>query len=107
LFFYLFFYYKSINESQTTVTAISLTPQLAQQEVYVQLLKSADKVTVRAFAAKRRPAAAPLLSIDIACPPDPQQQTRRSGVQRLGQTDGQTDTVPLHRPCCILCEQCT
>jgi len=21
-------------------------------------------------------------------------------------TDRQTDTVPLHRPCCILCEQC-
>jgi len=54
-------------------------------------------VTVRAFAAERRPAAAPLLSIDIACPPDQQQQTRRSGMQRLGQTDGHrtvTQTLP-------------
>jgi len=50
-------------------------------------------VTLLAFAAdcNRRAAAAPSLSIDISCPPGPQQQTRRCGVRRPNDgTDGQT-----------------
>jgi len=46
--------------------------------------------------AARRP---PLL-IDISCTPGPQQQTRRTLLQRSkAGTDRQTDTVPFHRPC--------
>jgi len=46
-------------------------------------------------------AAAPAVqqSIDISRPPGPQQQTRRTLLQRANGTDGRTDTVPLHRPC--------
>jgi len=50
------------------------------------------------------------LSIDNRLPRSAQQQTRRTLRQRSidgtdGQTDGQTDTVPLHRPCRTLGEQ--
>jgi len=52
----------------------------------------ADNVTLLAFAAAAlggrqcRP-------IDISCPPRPQQQTRRTGLQRaIGGTDRQTDS---------------
>jgi len=43
-------------------------------------------------------------SIDISCPPGPQQQTRRSGVQRPddemdGHTDRLTDARHFRRPC--------
>ena len=43
-------------------------------------------------------------SIGISCLPGPQQQTCSSGFAAVGpwwdrQTDGQADTVPLHRPC--------
>jgi len=77
-------------------------------------------VALPAFAAAERNtvvahrAAAPLVltagppavlqSIDVYWSPGPQQQTRRSGMQRSvdgtdRQTDGRTDAVPLHRPC--------
>jgi len=36
------------------------------------------------------------LSIDVSCPPGPQQQTRRSGMQQSTDgTDRQTDTVQV------------
>ena len=44
--------------------------------------------------------------IDISCSPGPQQQTRRTLLQRsITGTDRRTDTVPLHRPCHILFQQ--
>ena len=69
-----------------------------QWQVCVQLPTPADNVTLLAFAVERRAAvcraAAGPRSIDISCPPVPQQQTRSSsGVRRPGrdgQTDGQT-----------------
>ena len=53
----------------------------------VQLPTSADKVTLLAFAAARRTVASTVLwraplSIDISCPPGPQQQTCRTLLQR-------------------------
>ena len=44
-------------------------------------------------------------STDISCSPGPQQQTRRWQPDRQTVSDGRTDTVPLHRPCSILCGQ--
>ena len=63
------------------------------QQACVQLPTSADNVALPAFAAERRAAAAPAMqqSIDIACRLDPQQQTRRSGDRKLGQTKTRTD----------------
>jgi len=60
------------------------------------LRTAADNVTRLAFAAERRvllDARRPPLSIDIACAPGPQQQTRRTQCsgRRKGPTDGQTD----------------
>ena len=60
-----------------------------------------------------RAAAAPAVqqSIDISYPPGPQQQTRRTLLQRANGTDRRTDIVPLRRPCSayyatnILCKQ--
>jgi len=57
------------------------------KQVYIQLTPSANNVTLLAVDVQQ--------SIDISCPPSPQQQTRRSGVRRPndgtdGQTDGQT-----------------
>ena len=63
-------------------------------------------MTLAAFAAKRRAAAAerrrPPLSIDVlhagrsaANPP----HTACSGCRMIGQTDGRTEVLPLHRPC--------
>jgi len=48
-----------------------------------------------------RAAAAPTVqqSIDIY-PPGPEQQTRRTLLQRANATNRRTDTVPLQRPCC-------
>jgi len=43
---------------------------------------------------QRRP-----LSIDISCRHGTQQQTRRSDVQMMGQTDRQIDSRHFHRPC--------
>ena len=61
----------------------------------VQLPTSADNVTLLAFAAVRRAAAT---SIDISCPPGPQQQTRRTLVQRsIDGTDRRTDGRTLYR----------
>jgi len=78
--------------------------------VHVQLpsVTYVDNVTLPAFPP-------PLLqqSIDISCPPGPQQQTCISGVWRPGGTDGQTDGRPTvaytllraaHITC--VCEQC-
>ena len=73
------------------------------KQVCVQLPTSADNATVFAVAAERRPCS----TIDISCLPGPQQQTRRTLLQRLiDWTDRQMDAIPLHRPCLILCEQC-
>ena len=61
----------------------------------VQLPTSADNVTLLAFAAVRRAAAT---SIDISCPPGPQQQTRRTLVQRpIDGTDRRTDGVRTYK----------
>jgi len=38
-------------------------------------------------------------SIDISYPPGPQQQTRRTLLQRANGTDKRTDSVPFYRPC--------
>ena len=44
-------------------------------------------------------------SIDISCPPGSQQQTRCTcSGRQMEETDGRTDTVPLHRSCRILFE---
>jgi len=41
---------------------------------------------------------------DISCPPGPQQQTRRTLLQRANGTDRwRTDAVPLYRPCSAYC----
>ena len=50
---------------------------------------------------RSRAAAAPAVqhTIDIFYPPGPQQQTRRTLLQRANGTDRRTDTVPFHRPC--------
>ena len=52
----------------------------------------AENVALPAFAAARRAAAAPAVqqSIDFSYPPGPQQQTRRTLLQRENGTDGQT-----------------
>jgi len=75
---------------------------------------SCERGTAR-IAAARRAAAQLLLSavqqsidIDICCKPGPQQQNRRTLLQRADktdrQTDGQTDAVPLHRPGSARCQ---
>jgi len=79
---------------------------LAVSTSCVQLPTSADNVALPAFAAERRAAAAPAMqqSIDIACRLDPQQQTRRSGDRKLGQTKTRTglyiDTAPHSTRAC-------
>jgi len=62
----------------------------------VQLPTHADNVALPVFTRRT-----PLLqqSIDISCPPCPQQQTRRTLLQWANGTDRRTDTVPFHRPC--------
>jgi len=52
-------------------------------------------------------------STDISCLPGKQQQTRRTLLPAfpaidhwVDSWDRRTDTVPLHRPCRILCDQC-
>jgi len=58
------------------------------------------ETTRRAYAADHCAAAAPAAGNQSILP--------AHGVpsgQQMGQTGGQTDTVPLHRPCCILREQ--
>jgi len=68
---------------------------LTVRNKFVQLPTSADNVTLFAFAAVRRAAAT---SIDISCPPGPQQQTRRTLVQRsIDGTDRRTDGRTLYR----------
>jgi len=59
----------------------------------------ADNVALPAFARRY----CMLLSIDIFCPPGPQQQPCRNGFAAVEpcwnrQTDRRTDTVPFHRP---------
>jgi len=58
-------------------------------------------ITLPAFAAERRR----LLSIDIYCRLDAQQQTRRMPLLLSingtdGRADGRTDARPFHRRCC-------
>ena len=53
------------------------------KQVYIQLTPSANNVTLLAVDVQQ--------SIDISCPPGPQQQTRRSGVRRPNDgTEGRT-----------------
>jgi len=63
-----------------------------------------------AFAAERRVAPMPAAvdPINTSRLPGPQQQTRHTPRLRcnMGQTDSQTDTVSLHKPCRVLYEQC-
>jgi len=73
-----------------------------QHSIYnsvVQPSTAAGNVTLLAFAAERRAAAAPAVqqSMDVCCPPGPQQQTRRTPLQRDRQMDGHrtvTQTPP-------------
>ena len=53
------------------------------------------------FCLRRRAAAAPAVRqlIDISYRPGPQQQTRRTLLQRANGADRRTDTVPSHRSC--------
>jgi len=60
-------------------------------------------MTLLAFAAERRAAGRPPLSVDMSRPQGQQQQTRRTLLQRVNGTDGRTDTVSLHRPCRVVC----
>jgi len=60
-------------------------------------------MTPLAFAAKRRAARRPLLSIDISRSPGQQQQTRRTLLQQANGTDRRTDTMSLRRPCRMVC----
>ena len=47
----------------------------------------------------------PPRSINNSCPSGPQQQTRHSDMQwSIDGTGRRTDTVPLHRPCRVLCQ---
>jgi len=68
-----------------------------KKQVCDQLRTPADNVTLLTFAAVCHAAATPGLapiSIDIACPPGRQQQTRHSGMQRsVNGTDRWTDIV--------------
>ena len=57
---------------------------------------------LRAVLLRRRCWRAPAVqqSIDVSWPPGPQQQTRRTLLQRsIAGTDRRTDIVQLHRPC--------
>jgi len=75
------------------------------KQICVQLSTDAKNVALPAFAR-----CMPLLqqSIDISCPPDPRQQTRRTLLQPANGTDGRTDG---HRTVSwtllsILCRHC-
>ena len=48
------------------------------------------------------PVRRPIESIDIFCPPGPQQQTRLAWLQRSIDRTDRRDTAPLYRPCRIL-----
>ena len=93
----------------TTHSVTSFHPVYTRQkQVCVQLPPSADNVTLRAFAAERRAALRRCFleaaaAVDRYClPAGPTAATSRTLLQ-TGQTDGQTDTVPLRGPCRILC----
>jgi len=58
-------------------------------------------MTLVAFAAERRAAGRPPLSIDISCQPHQRQQTRHTLLNR---TERRTDMVSLHRPRRIVCK---
>ena len=58
-------------------------------------------MTLVAFAAERRAAGRPPLSIDICCQPYQRQQTRHTLLNR---TERRTDMVSLHRPRRIVCK---
>jgi len=76
---------------------------------------AAGNLTLLAFAAATPGywAQAVQQSTDISCLPGKQQQTRRTLLPAfpaidhwVDSWDRRTDTVPLHRPCRILCDQC-
>jgi len=88
-----------------------------KKQVRVQPPTPAVNVTLLTFTADRRAAAAPLLlgaghaTIDRYLLPDgptaanpPHAAAAADSWDR--QTDKRMDTLPLHRPCRILCEQC-
>ena len=70
--------------------------------MYSFMTTYADNVALPALAAVRRAAATTAVqqSIDISYPPGPQQQTRRTLLQRTNGIDRQTDrrTPCRHRP---------
>jgi len=85
--------------------------------VCVQLPTSADNVTLLELAAKRhaavrlaaaRPAAAAVDRYLLSAGPTAANPPQRHAVvdRRDRETDRRTDTVPSHRYCLILCEQC-
>jgi len=79
------------------------------KRVGVELPAYADNVALPAFARRCCLAPAVQQSIDISCPPGPQQQTCSSGFAAVGhaetykRTDGRTyrrtNSVPFYRPC--------
>ena len=77
--------------------------------VYLQPPTSANNMTLLAFAAERRAAAVPG---SRHCPPARRAHSSNplhaAAAVNIGdrQADGQTDTIPLHKPYCILCTQC-
>jgi len=70
-----------------------------QKFICVQLPTSADNVTLLAVAAERRPCS------DVSISPARRAHSSKPaavacGGQMMGQSNGQTDTRPLHKPCC-------
>jgi len=89
--------------------------QIWHWQVCVQLPTSADNVALPAYG-RYTPllqcgccwAPAMQQSIDISCPPGPQQQTHKSGMRRANGTDGPaTVTYTLLCILCKKCQQCT
>jgi len=74
-----------------------------KKQVCIQLPTSADNVTLLAVPAVQQ-------AIDISCPLGPTATNSPNSAAVVDrwyrQTDRQTDTVPLHRPCRVLCDQC-
>ena len=85
-----------LNPQQAMV--VSHDPRTCKH-VCVQLRTSGINVALPAFAAARRAASAPAVQQSIARLAHSSNTTARCCSRRMGQTDRQTDTVPLHRPC--------
>ena len=67
-----------------------------------QLHTSADSVTLLAVAAERRPCSNRSISHGY----QPTAANPPHAAAAVNRRVRRTDTVPLHRSCCILCEQC-